>query len=173
MSACRASHLFTGARPPGFWPFAATLALLLTGCDSSAPTASSDAADASVYPSKGNFQCHEGRPYQAVQITASAEVAPGASVPVSVQTPPQVPVGVTPERMYVFCQVDGLRCVGTSCNGKPPVDFIGHNGDGLTWTSNTSTKGDSKTVFTAIAHNSDPQNAHEVTLTLDLAAAPN
>lgn len=151
---------------------AASCLLLLAGCSTQdAPAVSAiDTVENAGYKTTGNFACHQGHPWQAVQITSSTDVPAGGTAKISVQTPPQLSSALTPEGMYVFCQVDEQRCTGTSCAGNPPVDFIGSHGDGLTWESVRSEAGDAKTVFTAVVHNSDVKMAHRVTLSLDLPA---
>ncbi len=147
--------------------------LCLAACDTQAPTVSSAAdtgGDAGGYKTVGNFACHQGHPWQAVQVSSSADVPAGGTAKISVQTPPGLPSTLTPDRMYVFCQVDEQRCTGTSCNGNPPVDFIGNHNDGLTWESVRSESGETKTVFTAIVHNSDSNAPHHATLILDVPA---
>jgi hypothetical protein len=144
--------------------------LLLAACNPTPLPSSADAGAAVDYASKGTFQCHVGHPWQAIQVAASVEVPAGGNAPVSVQTPPEIPAGLTPDRMYLFCQADGQKCTGNSCNGNPPVDFIGQQGNGLTWQASRAPDGSTKVVFTAMAHNSDKENAHEVTLTLDIGA---
>jgi hypothetical protein len=49
-----------------------------------------DASSESAYVSKGIFQCHAGKPWQNVQVTSTADVAPGATAKITVQTPPAI-----------------------------------------------------------------------------------
>lgn len=160
-------------RSPAATSLAIGTLLMLSACDSqpAAPAASSDAGSASAYVSKGIFQCHAGKPWQKVQITSTADVAPGATAKITVQTPPSIMPSLTGDKAWLYCQADQTSCVGTSCHGTPPVDFIGEKGEsGLTWESQETEGGnDRKITFTALAHNSDLKEAHHVTLTLDLA----
>jgi hypothetical protein len=120
---------------------------------------------------QGHLPVPCGQTRQNVQITSTADVAPGATAKITVQTPPVIARSLTGDRAYVFCQADQTSCIGTSCHGTPPIDFIGDKGvNGLTWESQESGDGnDRKIVFTALAHNSDPKESHHVTLTLDLS----
>lgn len=160
-------------RSPAVTCLALGALLTLSACDSQpdAPAATSDASSESAYVSKGSFQCHAGKPWQKVQVTSTADVAPGATAKIIVETPPAIMPSLTGDKAFLFCQVDQTPCIGTSCHGNPPVDFIGEKGEnGLTWESKESEGGnDRKITFTALAHNSDLKETHHVTLTLDLS----
>lgn len=146
-----------------------SLFALVAGCGSDdipAPSATEAGAESS-YNTTGNFSCHAGKPSHEAQITQSVNVAPGATAQITVQGPPGLPESLNPARIYAYCTVDGHACVGTSCAGKPPVDFIGKNGKGPTWESIRSIDGNNQISFTAMAHNGDSE-AHDVTLMIDV-----
>jgi hypothetical protein len=86
--------------------------LMLSACDSQpdAPAAASDASSESAYVSKGSFQCHAGKPWQKVQVTSTADVAPGATAKITVETPPAIMPTLTGDKAFLFCQADQTLC---------------------------------------------------------------
>lgn len=158
----RSKNLFRSAA-------AGLLFILVAGCGSDdvpVPSAT-ESGGGSSYKTTGNFSCHAGKPSHEAQITQTVAVAPGATVPITVNGPPGLPESLNPARIYAYCTVDGRACVGTSCDGKPPVDFIDENGKGPTWENLRSADGSNQITFTAKAHNSDSE-PHDVTLVMDV-----
>lgn len=146
-----------------------SLSLLMAGCgqdDAPAPTATESSAMGS-YENTGSFKCSVGRPWRALQITESAVVEPGTTAKITVNGPPAMPASVTPASVAAYCSVDGQSCIGTSCEGHPPVNFIDEKGKGPSWEIIHANDGSSQMVFTASAHNTD-SIPHQVTLMIDM-----
>lgn len=147
------------------------LSLMLASCgQNEAPTPSAtESSTNSSYQNSGTFKCDIGKPWRAFQVAETAEVAPGATAKIVVHGPPAMAESITAAQIGAYCSVDGQSCVGTSCGGHPPVDFLDDKGKGPSWEIIHSTDGSSQMVFTAHAHNTDSE-PHQVTLMIDLPA---
>jgi hypothetical protein len=148
------------------------LCLPLASCDSgtSAPSPqTSEATPTEGIPvtTTGTFVCRNGAPGSGFQIPATKDVPPGGDAVLTVSAPKSSSATSNPPGASLHCQVDVDWCSGSSCRKYPLIDFVGKDGQGMTW-KQISTDGQAKSAtFTAKVHNGDTE-PHTIRLALEL-----